>query len=148
MKLWALNVCVACILAGALEMLLPRRESLKSIKTVLALYILVSVVSFPAAADWQALLDLSFEAAQPADYSAYLAESVEARFAADLEEKLARQGVTARVELAAGQAGEPGQVIVHSDQSQEAAELARRLLEDTEYAVVAATPAPEGEDEN
>ena len=147
MKLWALNVCVACILAGALEMLLPRRESLKSIKTVLALYILVSVVSFPAAADWQALLDLSFEAAQPADYSAYLAESVEARFAADLEEKLARQGVAARVELCAGQAGEPGQVIVRSDQSQ-AAELARRLLEDTEYAVVAATPAPEGEDEN
>ena len=42
-KLWALNVCVACILAGALDLFLPRQGSFKSIKTVLALYILVSV---------------------------------------------------------------------------------------------------------
>ena len=76
MKLWALNVCVACILAGALDLFLPRQGSFKSIKTVLALYILVSVVSPAAGADWAGLADLSFESTvQPADYSDYVSGS-------------------------------------------------------------------------
>ena len=29
-KLWALNVCVACILAGALDLFLPRQGSFKT----------------------------------------------------------------------------------------------------------------------
>ena len=67
-KLWALNVCVACILAGALDLFLPRQGSFKSIKTVLALYILVSVVTPAAGADWTGLASLSFESdVQPAD---------------------------------------------------------------------------------
>ena len=73
MKLWALNVCVACILAGALDLFLPRQGSFKSIKTVLALYILVSVVTPAAGADWTGLASLSFESdVQPADYSDYV----------------------------------------------------------------------------
>ena len=67
MKLWALNVCVACILAGALDLFLPRQGSFKSIKTVLALYILVSVVTPAAGADWTGLASLSYETSvQPA----------------------------------------------------------------------------------
>ena len=65
MKLWALNVCVACILAGALDLFLPRQGSFKSIKTVLALYILVSVVTPAAGADWTGLASLSFESSPP-----------------------------------------------------------------------------------
>ena len=73
MRHWALTICVACILVGALELLLPRQESFKSIKTVLALYILLSVLSPVKQVDWSGLAGAAqTAAAQPADYSAYV----------------------------------------------------------------------------
>ena len=94
MKLWALNVCVACILAGALDLFLPRQGSFKSIKTVLALYILVSVVTPAAGADWTGLASLSFETSvQPADYSDYVSGYVCQSLAVQTQARLAAAGI-------------------------------------------------------
>lgn len=52
LRQWALRVCVSCILAGTLELLLPAKGSARVIKTVLALYILVSVLAPVQKTDW------------------------------------------------------------------------------------------------
>lgn len=49
---WALRVCICCAMAGALQLLLPAKGTAKVIKTVLALYILVSVLTPARAAGW------------------------------------------------------------------------------------------------
>ena len=136
MKLWALNICVACILAGALDLFLPRQGSFKSIKTVLALYILVSVVSPAAGADWRGLADLSFEtAAQPADYTAYVSDLAAAQLAQQLESRLADAGVVAQVRITAAAA-----VTLFTDQPEEALALAKELLDETAYTFDTAPP--------
>lgn len=132
MKLWALNVCVACILAGALDLFLPRKESFKSIKTVLALYILVSVVSPAAGADWTGLAGLSFEAAaQPADYSAYVSDYACAQLALQLENRLAEGGVIAQVQIEPEREDAPARVTLYTDQPEQALTLAKELLGET-----------------
>ncbi|WP_394959515.1 hypothetical protein [Candidatus Allofournierella merdavium] len=141
MKLWALNVCVACILAGALDLFLPRQGSFKSIKTVLALYILVSVVSPAAGADWRGLADLSFEtAAQPADYTAYVSDLAAAQLAQQLESRLADAGVVAQVRITAAAADAPAAVTLFTDQPEEALALAKELLDETAYTFDTAPP--------
>lgn len=140
MKLWALNVCVACILAGALDLFLPRQGSFKSIKTVLALYILVSVVTPAAGADWTGLANLSFETdVQPADYSDYVSGYACRSLANQLEERLAAAGVQAQVEIDSGGQTTPV-VTLYTDQPEEALELAKELLGETEYAWQTAEP--------
>lgn len=65
---WALRVCVCCALAGALQLLLPAKGVAKVIKTVLALYILVSVLTPARAAGWgevRAQLEQPLAAAAP-----------------------------------------------------------------------------------
>lgn len=49
---WALTLCVCCVLCAALQLLLPEKGASKVIKTVLALYILLSAVSPVPKADW------------------------------------------------------------------------------------------------
>lgn len=142
MKLWALNVCVACILAGALELFLPRQGSYKSIKTVLALYILVSVVSPAAGADWRGLAALSIQSsARPADYSAYAEAYAWEQLEDQLEQALARQGITATVRCTGGEAP---CVTVYSDQPERALELALDALGDTQGLTVTAKSTDEG----
>lgn len=135
MKLWALNVCVACILAGALDLFLPRQGSFKSIKTVLALYILVSVVTPAAGADWTGLANLSFETdVQPADYSDYVSGYACDSLARQLEERLAAAGIRTEVQIEPGDGQAPPAVTLCTDQPEEALELAKGLLGETEYA--------------
>lgn len=55
LRQWAIRVCVSCVLAGALGNTLPAKGSAKVIKTVLALYILVSVLAPVQRTDWAAL---------------------------------------------------------------------------------------------
>lgn len=101
MRHWALTVCVACVLVGALELLLPKQDSFKSIKTVLALYILLSVLSPAKQVDWSGLaVTAQTAAAAPADYSAYVDEYAGAALQAKLEESLARAGVSGQVKTA------------------------------------------------
>lgn len=141
MKLWALNVCVACILAGALDLFLPRQGSFKSIKTVLALYILVSVVTPAAGADWTGLANLSFETdVQPADYSDYVSGYACDSLARQLEERLAAAGIQAEVQIEPGDGQAPPTVTLCTDQPEEALELAKGLLGETEYAWQTAEP--------
>ena len=133
-KLWALNVCVACILAGALDLFLPRQGSFKSIKTVLALYILVSVVTPAAGADWTGLASLSFESdVQPADYSDYVSGYACQSLAGQLEERLAAAGIQAQVEIAPGSSQTLPEVTLCTGRPEEALELAKELLGETEY---------------
>lgn len=134
MKLWALNVCVACILAGALDLFLPRQGSFKSIKTVLALYILVSVVTPAAGADWTGLASLSFESdVRPADYSNYVSGYACQSLARQLEERLAESGIQAQVAIVSGSGQSPPEVTLRTDQPEEALELAKELLGETDY---------------
>lgn len=133
-KLWALNVCVACILAGALDLFLPRQGSFKSIKTVLALYILVSVVTPAAGADWTGLASLSFESdVQPADYSDYVSGYACQSLAGQLEERLSAAGIEAQVKIAPGSSQTLPEVTLCTDQPEEALELAKELLGESEY---------------
>ena len=65
---WALRVCICCALAGALQLLLPAKGSARVIKTVLALYILVSVLTPAYTAGWgevRAQLEQPLTAALP-----------------------------------------------------------------------------------
>lgn len=141
MKLWALNVCVACILAGALDLFLPRQGSFKSIKTVLALYILVSVVSPAAGADWAELADLSFESTvKPADYSDYVSGYACQSLARQLEERLAAGGVDAEAHIQPGDGGVLPVVKLYTDKPDEALELAKELLGETTYIYETAPP--------
>ena len=142
MKLWALNVCVACILAGALELFLPRRGSFKSIKTVLALYILVSVVSPAAGADWAGLSRLSIQSgATPADYSAFTQAFAWDQLASQLEQALARQGVQATVQCTGG---ETPAVVVYSDEPDQARQLVLEALGQTQGLTVTVKSTDEG----
>lgn len=132
MKLWALNVCVACILAGALDLFLPRQGSFKSIKTVLALYILVSVVSPAAGADWAGLADLSFESTvQPADYSDYVSGYACQSLARQIEERLAAEGIEAEVDIEPGGENALPAATICTDRPDEALEFAKELLGET-----------------
>lgn len=141
LKLWALNVCVACVLAGALDLFLPRQGSFKSIKTVLALYILVSVVTPAAGADWTGLASLSIEkAAQPADYSAYVSACACQSLARQLEERLAAEGLDAAVHIEPAEENAPPTVTIRTDRPDEALELAKELLGEREYAWETASP--------
>lgn len=49
---WALTVCICCVLVGALKLLLPTKGAARGIKTVLALYILLSACEPVPKADW------------------------------------------------------------------------------------------------
>ena len=140
-KLWALNVCVACILAGALDLFLPRQGSFKSIKTVLALYILVSVVTPAAGADWTGLASLSFETSvQPADYSDYVSGYACQSLAVQTQARLAAAGIQAQVQIEPGSGKAAPKVTLFTDQPQEALELAKELLGETGYSWETAEP--------
>ena len=141
LKLWALNVCVVCILAGALDLFLPRQGSFKSIKTVLALYILVSGVTPATGVDWTGLAGLSFEAsAQPADYSDFVSSYACESLARQLEDRLAADGIQAQVEIRPGTDATPPAVTLCTDQPQEALKAAKDFLDGAEYAWETAQP--------
>lgn len=127
MRHWALTICVACILVGALELLLPRQESFKSIKTVLALYILLSVLSPVKQVDWSGLAGAAqTAAAQPADYSAYVDGYARSELEAQLRQSLSGAGIEGDVQVRRQENGIS--VTVQADQPDEACRIVQNAL--------------------
>ena len=101
---------------------------------MLALYILVSVVTPAAGADWTGLASLSFESGvQPADYSDYVSGYACQSLARQLEERLSAAGIQAQVEIAPGSSQTLPEVTLCTGQPEEALELAKELLGETGY---------------
>lgn len=127
MRHWALTVCVACILVGALELLLPRQESFKSIKTVLALYILLSVLSPVKQVDWSGLAGAAATAAaEPADYSAYVDGCALSELETQLQQGLAGAGIEGEVQVRRQENGIS--VTVQADRPDEARRIVQNAL--------------------
>lgn len=92
MKQWALTICVSCILVGALEMILPKKHCGKSIKTVLALYILLSVLSGNKIPDFRKLPLTSVQSSTQ-DYTEYLNALSWDATKEVLEQQLQKEGI-------------------------------------------------------
>lgn len=99
---WIFTLCMACVLAGGLELLMPRKEYEKSIKVVVALYILVAVLrpmqtTFP---DWKELW--SAEQTDAVDFSGYRAQLEQQALKEQLEQTLATQGINGQLQVFVG----------------------------------------------
>ena len=97
MRYWAMTVCVSCLIAGILTILLPKKEYEKSIKTVLALYILVSVL--PAGSwDVQEVWEWSLpDSLAPADYSAYVEQMEQDSLVDQIQQLIHSNGLSSTV---------------------------------------------------
>lgn len=108
LRQWALRVCVCCVLAGLLQLLLPQKGCAKVIKTVLALYILVSVLTPGQRVSWAEIREqleaplqpVQFDAsADASDASALVQQAALNALSARLTAALAGQGVEARIAI-------------------------------------------------
>ena len=102
MNEWALTLCMACVLAGVLELLMPRKEYEKSIKVVVALYILVTVLQPVRAAfsDWDTLWPS--EQTDTVDFSGYRSGLEQQALEEQLEQVLAAQGIEGQLRVETG----------------------------------------------
>ncbi len=98
MRQWALTVCTSCLLVGVLELILPPKSSGKSIKTVLTLYILLSVLGFGTQKDFLPPLEFAI-GRETADYSEYLNQIAGTVCEDQLEQELLQHGVEGQVEV-------------------------------------------------
>lgn len=127
MQNWAIGVCVACIVAGVLEILLPERDSYKSIKMVLALYILLSIVSAPKAGDWSGLVKAMRSVdTSPQNYAGFVDTYSLSALATQLDTALLNDGVNGQTTVR--QNGETVQVFVRTSQPSEAQKTIEREL--------------------
>ncbi len=127
MKQWALTICVACVLAGGLELFLPQKEYKKSIKSVLALYILVVIVRPIPTVEWGNMGSLlARQEVSAVDYSGYAATLEEDALRASLQQALAEQGVQAAVRSVSP--GPPLTVTVATDDPEAARQILQQAL--------------------
>ncbi len=118
---WALQVCICCALAGVLQMLLPAKGSARVIKTVLAMYILVSLLTPAERADWsevrrQLEAPLQVQAADAESGADRLIEETALRaLSSRLTAQLAREGIEAEVTVDAGSATSDAALQVTAD---------------------------------
>lgn len=102
MNEWALTLCMACVLAGGLELLMPRKEYEKSIKVVVALYILVTVLQ-PVRAAFSGLDTLwPSEQTDTVDFSGYRSGLEQQALEEQLEQVLAAQGIGGQLRVETG----------------------------------------------
>lgn len=113
LRQWAMRVCISCVLAGALGQLLPAKGSARVIKTVVALYILVSVLAPVQRADWSALrrqlqqlTQLSAPAVMP-DTDALIGQTASEALSSYLTLQLSQQGIEATVSVKAADPDAP-----------------------------------------
>ena len=101
---WALTFCICCILAGIFRVIVPGKGSAGVLKTVLALYILLSAITPPIKTDWSGMWKQLTElpAVTPQELFT-LNELTEQQFnttlAARLEKILHQNGITAVVSV-------------------------------------------------
>lgn len=138
---WALALCVCCVLAGVLQLLLPAKGAGKVIKTVLALYILLSVTTPAPHADWagfwQQLQQPPQLQLQPAfDLDHLAGEQLQQTIQQQLQALLAQNGIDAQVTVQASLDASTGQaelaavtaVLGDPAQAQQAQQLLRAQL--------------------
>lgn len=96
---WVFTLCMACVLAGGLELLMPRREYEKSIKVVVALYILVTVLQpvQTAFTGWKELWPAQQTAS--VDFSGYRAQLEQQALEDQLEQALSAQGIVGQIQV-------------------------------------------------
>ena len=127
MRHWALTICVACILVGALELLLPPPESFKGIKTFVPVYILYTLIGPLKQVDLSGLAGAAgTAAAQPADYSAYVDGYARSELEAQLRQSLAGAGIEGDVQVRRQENGIS--VTVQADQPDEACRIVQNAL--------------------
>lgn len=103
LRQWAMRVCVSCVLAGALGQALPAKGSAKVIKTVLALYILVSVLAPVQRTDWAALrrqlaqLPQTLVSEGAADAGSLVSQTALEALSSHLASRLSGEGIEAEV---------------------------------------------------
>lgn len=100
LKQAALVVCVASILAGILQQILPKKEQSAGIKLVVGLYILLTLLRPAAQLDWSRLLVVSRQQlpeAQAVDVEGAVAAGAEAQLRRQLQQALDSQAAGSRV---------------------------------------------------
>lgn len=141
LRQWALRVCICCVLAGLLQLLLPQKGCAKVIKTVLALYILVSVLTPGQQVGWVEIREQLEAPLQPvslndaAGASALVQQAALNALSARLTAALAGQGVEAQVavqpaENAGGEAAANLQVTAFLQNPEEAGRAQAILQEE------------------
>lgn len=131
---WALTICVSCILVGALEFVLPKKDYAKSIKTVLALYILISIFYPIQKLDWGGLQYLqSNKTNQAIDYSKYQASLEKTALQNTLNQHLIDAGINGTVEI---NISNPTEITIHSETPEEAYKIIANALENMEQVLI------------
>ena len=132
---WAAALCVSCIAAGLLRMLVPEGGSTKVLNLVLSVYIILSVLSARESVDLTQLRrELSQMQPMPAaDWQGMVEAAVEQSLAQRLRAELEQSGLSAQVRVDAGYRDATlSELEVHligSAQEREAAvEIAERLM--------------------
>lgn len=100
LKQAALVVCVASILAGILQQMLPKKEQSAGIKLVVGLYILLTLLRPAAQLDWSQLLVVSRQQlpqTQAVDVEGAVAAGAEAQLRRQLQQALDSQAAGSRV---------------------------------------------------
>lgn len=92
---WALLLCVAAILGGILQMLLPEKEQSTGIKLILGLYIVVTALTPAADIDWDLLTTQSWQTSETtgaaADYSGWIVQYSQDALQRQLQAQLDQQ---------------------------------------------------------
>lgn len=141
MKEWILTICMACVLAGGLELLLPHKEYEKSIKAVIALYILVAVLHpfQTAVSDWTDLW--TTQPAEAEDFSEYRAQLEQQALKDQLEQTLLAQNIQGQIQVSQGP---PLTVTVSSPEPERAQEILRQALGEGEQILIKAEESNNG----
>lgn len=99
---WALLLCVAAVLGGIVQMLLPEKEQSTGIKLVLGLYIVVTALTPAADIHWDLLTAPSWQAldtgSSPVDYSEWVVQHTQDTLQRQLQAKLNQQAPGAAVQ--------------------------------------------------
>lgn len=134
MQTWALNICIACVMVGVLEIILPKKEYSKSIKTVLALYILVSICYPMKKMDWGGLLQLqNSETNQSVDYSDYQLGLEKEALQHSLQQELLSVGIEGTVTITAMN---PMEITVRSNNPEQAYQIICQATGNSDQVVI------------
>lgn len=99
---WALLLCVAAVLGGILQMLLPEKEQSTGIKLILGLYIVVTALTPAADIDWDLFAAQSWQTSETAsaatDYSEWVVQYSQDALQRQLQAQLDQQAPGSVVE--------------------------------------------------
>ena len=135
---WALLLCVAAVLGGIVQMLLPEKEQSTGIKLILGLYIVVTALTPVADIDWDLLTAQSWQTLETtsasSDYSGWVVQYSQDALQRQLQAQLDQQAPGSVVQQVSldydAQSGrcEVRQVVLDAQGQEDAARQAAREL--------------------